>query len=474
MPCSTARSGGSPLNQPIVGADATASGKGYYMVAADGGIFTFGDAEFFGSAGSIKLNKPIVGMAATDDGEGYYLVATDGGIFSYGKSVDDAQFFGSTGDMKLNQPIVGMDLSATNQGYYLVAADGGIFSFGDAAFFGSTGNLKLNKPIVGMSVTPNSPIAAPDFIVRLSGAKETAGGDADASGFANIDLTDDELCSNLKVNNIDHGDGGPHPRRPGRRQRSGRRVAEDAGQERHASACAGPRQDVGRRDPRQPAGLLRQRPQRGVPGRRRSWPAEGAHRRRGHRHDGTTKEAKVVVFDTENPAAATVLRAVATGGRLRSSAPTSARVRRMRTVLLVGTAPRNTNPPTQMVVQLVKSTSPASPRRIGDPVVMEFAPALGFDFNPQVDRIRIVTNTGENYRITRTPVPSSTTIPATDGVQRDGRATYVAEPSPARRASSVVRPTRTTWRLRRAPCSTTSTFARDVLSTPIPPEHRHS
>jgi hypothetical protein len=43
-------------------------------------------------------------MAATPDGRGYWLVASDGGIFGYG----DAGFFGSTGDKVLNKPIVGM------------------------------------------------------------------------------------------------------------------------------------------------------------------------------------------------------------------------------------------------------------------------------------------------------------------------------------------------------------------------------
>jgi hypothetical protein len=42
---------------------ATPSGQGYWLAAADGGIFGFGDAGFFGSAGAVHLNKPIVGMA---------------------------------------------------------------------------------------------------------------------------------------------------------------------------------------------------------------------------------------------------------------------------------------------------------------------------------------------------------------------------------------------------------------------------
>ena len=36
---------------------------------------------------------PVVGMAATPSGHGYWLVASDGGIFSFG----DAPFYGSTG-----------------------------------------------------------------------------------------------------------------------------------------------------------------------------------------------------------------------------------------------------------------------------------------------------------------------------------------------------------------------------------------
>ena len=36
---------------------------GYWLVASDGGIFSFGGAKFFGSTGAIALKKPIVSMA---------------------------------------------------------------------------------------------------------------------------------------------------------------------------------------------------------------------------------------------------------------------------------------------------------------------------------------------------------------------------------------------------------------------------
>jgi hypothetical protein len=139
------------LAQPIVGMTATTDGNGYWLVASDGGIFSYGDATFYGSTGSIHLNKPIVGMAATHDGRGYWLVASDGGIFSYG----DATFYGSTGSIVLNKAVVGMTATTDGNGYWLVASDGGIFSYGDAMFYGSTGSIRLNLPIVGMAPSPD-------------------------------------------------------------------------------------------------------------------------------------------------------------------------------------------------------------------------------------------------------------------------------------------------------------------------------
>ena len=126
--------------------------RGYYLVAGDGGIFTYGDAQFYGSTGAIKLNQPVVGMAVTHTGGGYYLVAADGGIFAYG----DAVFYGSTGNIKLNKPVIGMAITPSGNGYWLFASDGGVFAFGDAPFLGSTGAQKLGSPVVGMAARPQA------------------------------------------------------------------------------------------------------------------------------------------------------------------------------------------------------------------------------------------------------------------------------------------------------------------------------
>jgi len=78
---------GSPMEltasqPPVVAMMATSSGGGYWEVARDGGVFSFGDAAFHGSMGGKYLAAPIVGAARTPNSGGYWLVASDGGIFT--------------------------------------------------------------------------------------------------------------------------------------------------------------------------------------------------------------------------------------------------------------------------------------------------------------------------------------------------------------------------------------------------------
>jgi len=178
--------GATPLNRPIVGMASTPSGNGYWLVAADGGIFTFGDATFYGSAGALHLAAPIVGMAATPTGHGYWLVASDGGVFRFG----DAGFLGSAGAARHAATVAVVPLS-TGAGYWLVDADGAIWPFGsapavrgpsglhvvaatratdrglwlvtsdgvvaptgDAPSLGDLRGVHLNQPIVGIAASP--------------------------------------------------------------------------------------------------------------------------------------------------------------------------------------------------------------------------------------------------------------------------------------------------------------------------------
>src|SRR5438552_1914125 len=128
----------------------SAGAGGYWLAAADGGVFSFGAARFLGSAGAIPLRKPVVGAAATSDGDGYWLAAADGGVFSFGR----ARFVGSTGGLTLARPVLAMESTPSNRGYWLTASDGGVFAFGSATFFGSTGATRLSGPMAAAARAP--------------------------------------------------------------------------------------------------------------------------------------------------------------------------------------------------------------------------------------------------------------------------------------------------------------------------------
>src|SRR2546426_17234 len=113
-----------------VAAASPATSHGYWFVAADGGIFSFGDAAFPGSPATYEPRTPAGARAPPPTGTGYWCVAADGGIFSFG----DATFLGSSGAGALRSNIVGMAATPSGKGYWFVADDGSVFSFGDAVF----------------------------------------------------------------------------------------------------------------------------------------------------------------------------------------------------------------------------------------------------------------------------------------------------------------------------------------------------
>jgi len=145
-PISFAGAQPSPAGGPVVGLAAHAA-SGYWLVAADGAVFTFGDAGFFGSLPGMGVHPgaPITGIAASPSGHGYWLVASDGAVFSFG----DAVYHGSLPGLHLrpNLPITGMAPTPDGRGYWLTAADGAIFSFGDATFLGSYPGNPFRLPI---------------------------------------------------------------------------------------------------------------------------------------------------------------------------------------------------------------------------------------------------------------------------------------------------------------------------------------
>jgi hypothetical protein len=176
--------GGTPLNAPIVAMAAGPDQAGYWLVASDGGVFSFGDAKFYGSLGGTRLNAPIVGMAPTPDGGGYWLVASDGGVFSFG----DAKFYGSMGGRHLNAAISGMSATTDGGGYYLVGADGGVFSFGDAAFYGSftPGPWQGTQKVIGISLFFGAPPVPAGYYVTASNGQTASAEPGSPQGNASV------------------------------------------------------------------------------------------------------------------------------------------------------------------------------------------------------------------------------------------------------------------------------------------------
>jgi hypothetical protein len=66
--------GATPLNSPVVGMAADPATGGYWMLGADGGVFSF-DAPFLGSRGADTGADRYFAISATDHGRGYLLAA---------------------------------------------------------------------------------------------------------------------------------------------------------------------------------------------------------------------------------------------------------------------------------------------------------------------------------------------------------------------------------------------------------------
>jgi hypothetical protein len=149
------------LQRPVVGMTPSRDQNGYWLVASDGGVFTFGDLNFYGSIPGIGLHPagsglpnslaaPVVGIVPTADGGGYFMVASDGGVFSFG----DARFEGSCpGIGGCSGPAVAVMPDASGNGYWLVTQTGHVYSFGDARNFGQPG--PQSAPVTSAVRTPD-------------------------------------------------------------------------------------------------------------------------------------------------------------------------------------------------------------------------------------------------------------------------------------------------------------------------------
>ena len=134
---------------PVVDLAPTADGRGYWLVASDGGVFAFGDAQFDGSMGGQALNRPVVAMRPPPTGRRLL----GGRPPTAGSSPSATPVLRLDGRQAARRPDRRHGAHPDGQGYWMVASDGGVFAFGDAGFIGSMGGPPLDAPIVGWRPT---------------------------------------------------------------------------------------------------------------------------------------------------------------------------------------------------------------------------------------------------------------------------------------------------------------------------------
>ncbi len=129
------------------------SGNGYWVVDNSGRVFAFGDAPWFGNldASRLRAGERVTSVSARKPGTGYLVFTSKGRVFAIGP--DGRNERPGVGHLSLNGPVLDSVVTPSGDGYYMVASDGGIFTFGDAAFHGSMGDRKLNAPV--QSLVPN-------------------------------------------------------------------------------------------------------------------------------------------------------------------------------------------------------------------------------------------------------------------------------------------------------------------------------
>jgi len=72
---------------PIVGVAATPDGLGFWEVTRSGSVYAYGDASFRGPLAALDPAAPVTAMAADPSGSGgYWLVSADGGVYTFGSS----------------------------------------------------------------------------------------------------------------------------------------------------------------------------------------------------------------------------------------------------------------------------------------------------------------------------------------------------------------------------------------------------
>ncbi len=159
---------------------------GYNILTSFGGIYSFGNARYYGNLIDHGYPGPATGLAEMPGGDGYQILTSFGGLYSFGSA--SGHYFGNLIDHGYPGPAVGISMTPSGNGYAILNSGGGLYTFGDAHYFGNLLDHGFPGPAVGVAYTPTG---AGYAILTAGGGIYTFG---DARYFGNL---------------IDHGYPGP-------------------------------------------------------------------------------------------------------------------------------------------------------------------------------------------------------------------------------------------------------------------------
>lgn len=110
---------------------------GYRVLRGDGRVAHLGGAADLGSPRDHGARSGLVGLVSPVDHQGYWAVARDGGVLSFG-----LPFYGSAHGLG-HGGIRDAAVMPGRRGYGLVSRHGGVYAFGDFPFHGSAANLRM-------------------------------------------------------------------------------------------------------------------------------------------------------------------------------------------------------------------------------------------------------------------------------------------------------------------------------------------
>ena len=128
------------LAAPPVDIAASPIGVGYWVVDAEGSVFSFGNAPFLEGVPQVADNSiEAVCIEPSADGGGYWIVDSRGGVYCFGS----ATFFGALAGSEQLDGLRVVDFASgpEDEGYRFLDSDGRVHSFGDAVDLGSPTNF---------------------------------------------------------------------------------------------------------------------------------------------------------------------------------------------------------------------------------------------------------------------------------------------------------------------------------------------